>query len=104
MGLDHGVVHPMCLSVRGKSPCASEQRGVRGLRQHAECPQVADTVIEANMPQEKLLTYHLLLARCSTSQTPSTLKSLVCTCMILSSVTTNTPALLTTINLVTTSR
>jgi hypothetical protein len=37
----------MWLSVRGKSTCAPEKRGVRGLRHHAECPQVANTVIEA---------------------------------------------------------
>ena len=47
VGLDHGVGHPICLSVRGKSTEASEKRGVRGLRHHAECPQVADAVIEA---------------------------------------------------------
>ena len=46
-GIDHGVGYPMWLSVRGKSTCAPEKRGVRGLRHHAECPQVADTVIEA---------------------------------------------------------
>ena len=46
-GIDHGVGYPMWLSVRGKSTCAPEKRGVRGLRHHAECPQVANTVIEA---------------------------------------------------------
>ena len=35
------------LSVRGQSPSTPEGRGIRGLRCHAECPKVADTVIEA---------------------------------------------------------
>jgi len=38
---------PMCLSVQGKRTDAPEHRGVRGLRHHAECLQVADVVIEA---------------------------------------------------------
>ena len=46
-GPDHGVGHPMCLSVQGKRTDAPEHRGVRGLRHHAECLQVADVVIEA---------------------------------------------------------
>jgi hypothetical protein len=46
-GLDHGVGHPMGLSVRGTSPDAPAQRGVRGRRPQAKCPHVADAVIEA---------------------------------------------------------
>jgi len=37
----------MCLSVQGKRTDAPEHKGVRGLRHHAECLQVADVVIEA---------------------------------------------------------
>src|SRR5712691_3304406 len=37
------------LSVRGQSPSTPEGRGIRGLRCHAECPKVADTVIEARV-------------------------------------------------------
>ena len=37
-----------CVSLcEAKVLYAPEQRGVRGLRHHAECPQVADAVIEA---------------------------------------------------------
>jgi hypothetical protein len=42
-----GVSHSMGLSVRGRSSYAPEQRSVRGLRHHVECPQMADAVIEA---------------------------------------------------------
>src|SRR5713226_7484266 len=35
------------LSVRGQSPSTPEGRGIRGLRCHAEWPEVADAVIEA---------------------------------------------------------
>ena len=61
-GIDHGVGHPMWLSVRGKSTCAPEKRGVRGLRHHAECPQVANTVIEAHCGSARVT---LMRWRCS---------------------------------------
>src|SRR5712692_8480784 len=55
----HCCPHPHCaalimasatpaLSVRGQSPSTPEGRGIRGLRCHAECPKVANTVIEAH--------------------------------------------------------
>ena len=52
----------MWLSVRGKSTCAPEKRGVRGLRHHAECPQVANTVIEAHCGSARV---PLMCWRCS---------------------------------------
>jgi hypothetical protein len=50
-------------SERGKSTSALEERGVQALRRHAECPKVADAVIEAGLGQtERIEVYTLLQA------------------------------------------
>ena len=57
-------------AVPGTRPAAPEERGAGGLRRHAEGPQVADAVIDAQFP--RLLSARRLTTTCSYSLLRST--------------------------------